>query len=894
MADPPRRLSRAELDALYEAAGRQFDIDPRLLRAMATHESGENPGAVSRQGALGIMQFIPETARRLGVDPHDPRSAIFGAARHMAENLQASNGNVEEALRLYHAGPSMTNRGPRTAAYPGLVAAQYRRLQQPQDAAPATAAPTQDARDQLYDQLVSRGMSPNAASIEVARQLPASRGPVPADAPRPTARPQAASVAAQPAPAAAPTGVDQDLIRVLTGEADVPRSQAVALDPMIVREINQDVAVPLPNPQIGNHPAPQRSGLENAVSGLTRGLRDVIDPAAEWLSGTRLGRAASSAFGLPTHEAVVAGDQQALRQYEGDTAGSNTAAAFRMPGQVVRDAAGIVGGVAEGAVRGARLVTDPTISLVSGTANRAGLPTPSSAEIDQQSAADRAEYLRRTGGSLASHVGEIAGTTAALAPVLGGAGTLIGAGARALLPNAMGRFVAGAAGTEPVANNFLAAGAQRAAGGAAAGGVAGAATASPGEDRLRAAAEGATTGAVLNPFLAPVARAVTTGIGNVIHPPVEHARAEVARRAQELGIPVYGPQLSSSSPVRYLDSHLRDVLGSGHAARTSAAPVEFTRNVARLIGENPMNGRIDAETRRRFWVRNSDVFQNVARGTTLRADPRVVQDLSDVHNLVMSTPMDTGAQNAFRQQIQNITQAFQGGSMSGDAYLRLTRHDSPLGRAMRSQDQNIRDVGLALRETLDGLLERNAPAEAARLREARRQYRDMVTLVRPATRTTEGMVDGLVNPVAFATAAARRDPRTGSYPMGQNIVNDLAMIGRLFVQPPNSGTAARTAISTGLLGAPSLGTAAAGLSFGSPEMVALGATGAGTSAAGANLLSRYLAGPGYAERMIRAGERNSPMRLPTPAERVAQQLRHMNRFSPVVGAVALENQDLGR
>lgn len=898
----PRRLTRAELDATYDEAGRQFNIDPRLLRAIAMQESGENPNRVSPQGAIGHMQFIPDTARRYGVDPRDQRSSIFGAARLMADNLRAAGGDVEEALRLYHAGPSMTNRGPRTAAYPNQVAARYQALVSPQ--APEQAArgqpPTADDRDRLHSQLVVSGMSSDAAAIEVARRMPttaaALAGAARPSVSRPTVAPQVApaqtpQAAARPAPAG-----NQELIDILTGVRD-HQPQALPLDPMMVREMRGDAgepAVPLPNPQLVSQPRPQRSGLENAASGLMRGVRDVIDPAAEWLSGTRLGRAASSAFGMPTHEAVVAGDQAAQRQYDADTAGSNTAAVARLPGQVVAGATGILGGVAEGATRGARLVTDPVMSLASGTANSLGLPTPTSAEIDRLSAADRAEYLRRTGGSLASHVGELAGTTAALAPVLGGAGSLVGAGARAILPNALGRFVAGAAGTAPVSENFLGAAAQRAAGGAVAGGVAGAATASPGEDRLQAAAEGATTGAVLNPMLAPAARALTTGVGNLISPPVEHARAQVARRAQELGIPIYGPQLSPSSPMRYMDSHLRDVLGSGHAARTSAAPTEFTRNVARLIGENPVDGRITSEVRRRFWQRNSDVFENVARGTTLRADPRVIQDLEGVHNLVMSTPMDVGAQNAFRQQIRNITQAFQSGEMSGDAYLRLTRHDSPLGRTMRSPDQNTRDIGLALRETLDGLLERNAPAEAARLREARRQYRDMVTLIRPATRTTEGMVDGLVNPVAFANAAARRDPRTGSYPMGQNVVNDLAMIGRLFVQPPNSGTAARVAISTGLLGAPGLGTAAAGLSFGSPEMVALGGAGAAGSALVANSLSRYLASPGYAERMIRAGERNSPMRLPTPAERSAQQLRHLYRFAPTVGAVALENQDLGQ
>lgn len=101
----------ADIDSLFQAAGQEFEIPPALLKAVARVESGLNPKAVSRAGALGIMQLMPATARSLGVtDPFNPAQSIFGAARYLRSLLDRFRGDFRLALAAYNAGPGAVQR----------------------------------------------------------------------------------------------------------------------------------------------------------------------------------------------------------------------------------------------------------------------------------------------------------------------------------------------------------------------------------------------------------------------------------------------------------------------------------------------------------------------------------------------------------------------------------------------------------------------------------------------------------------------------------------------------------------------------------------------------------------------------------------------------------------
>ena len=86
-------------------------LDPRLVQALMQAESGYNPRAVSRKGAIGLMQLMPATARELAVpDPFNPEQNIRGGVTYLRRMLDLFGGRVELALAAYNAGPGAVQR----------------------------------------------------------------------------------------------------------------------------------------------------------------------------------------------------------------------------------------------------------------------------------------------------------------------------------------------------------------------------------------------------------------------------------------------------------------------------------------------------------------------------------------------------------------------------------------------------------------------------------------------------------------------------------------------------------------------------------------------------------------------------------------------------------------
>jgi soluble lytic murein transglycosylase-like protein len=80
-------------------------LDSALLHAVISVESGYNPKAVSRKGAAGLMQLMPETARRYGVaNALDPRENLHGGARYLKDLLNLFDNDLSLALAAYNAG----------------------------------------------------------------------------------------------------------------------------------------------------------------------------------------------------------------------------------------------------------------------------------------------------------------------------------------------------------------------------------------------------------------------------------------------------------------------------------------------------------------------------------------------------------------------------------------------------------------------------------------------------------------------------------------------------------------------------------------------------------------------------------------------------------------------
>ena len=95
---------------LFITAGGEVDLSPRLLEAVAYVESRFNQQAISKAGAVGVMQLMPATAAELGVDPHNPEANIRGGAGYLRRMVTMFGNNLELALAAYNAGPAAVKR----------------------------------------------------------------------------------------------------------------------------------------------------------------------------------------------------------------------------------------------------------------------------------------------------------------------------------------------------------------------------------------------------------------------------------------------------------------------------------------------------------------------------------------------------------------------------------------------------------------------------------------------------------------------------------------------------------------------------------------------------------------------------------------------------------------
>jgi hypothetical protein len=98
-------FTQKEIDEAINKAAERHAVDPNLVRALVKVESNFNPNAVSRKGAMGLMQLMPQTARQMRLtNPFNPEENIDAGVRHLKDLLDSYGGDVRLSLAAYNAG----------------------------------------------------------------------------------------------------------------------------------------------------------------------------------------------------------------------------------------------------------------------------------------------------------------------------------------------------------------------------------------------------------------------------------------------------------------------------------------------------------------------------------------------------------------------------------------------------------------------------------------------------------------------------------------------------------------------------------------------------------------------------------------------------------------------
>ncbi len=105
ITEPPRTKTE-RFERIISSKSGKYGLEPEIIKAVITAESNWNPKAVSRKGAIGLMQLMPSTAKEMKIsDPYNPEENIEAGTRYLRHLLDRFDEDLDLALAAYNAGP---------------------------------------------------------------------------------------------------------------------------------------------------------------------------------------------------------------------------------------------------------------------------------------------------------------------------------------------------------------------------------------------------------------------------------------------------------------------------------------------------------------------------------------------------------------------------------------------------------------------------------------------------------------------------------------------------------------------------------------------------------------------------------------------------------------------
>lgn len=344
-------------------------------------------------------------------------------------------------------------------------------------------------------------------------------------------------------------------------------------------------------------------------------------------------------------------------------------------------------------------------------------------------------------------------------------------------------------------------------------------------------------GALMSPAVLSAGRRAITPF------PANAERSNLVNVLQNEGVPVTAGQRTGNKALQWAESTFGDMPGAGGrpAEMMTNQQEQFTAAALRRAGEDAT--RANPETIDRAFTRIGNQFDQIGARNHVVPDQQFVQDLQatrdDYHNLVGPHARAPVVDNT----IQDIADQMQrnGGMLTGDQYNAMTSRIAKQARA--TTDPQLRTALYGLRENLDDAFERTLQQsgntqDLAALQEARRQYRNLLTVEKAATGAGSATAEGLISPSQLRGAVVQQGRR--NYARGQGDFADLARAGEAILRPlPNSGTAPRQNMQHMLQILGSIAGGAGGAAGGPAGAITGAAAGiAAPAAAGRVLMSR--------------------------------------------------------